>query len=158
MPASRIKPNPVKWIAVYYREARDDLQDPLPARGFLSGCPTSVRAALSATIVAVKDRPPPSFPASSPMWSVMHKPRRQGDVDMSGIFEARDKHQNLLYRLFCLLDSDVARSGLEAPALVMLSGTIKRVGEEVPQPVYAEVRRQADRYFATIPRPVVEHP
>jgi hypothetical protein len=32
---------------------------------------------------------------------------------------------------------------------------VKNVGEEVPQAVYREVRRQANRYFATSPRPVI---
>ncbi len=74
---------------------------------------------------------------------------------MSGIFEARDRHHRKRYRLFCVLDSNAPDHGLDAPALVMLSGTVKNVGEEVPQAVYREVRRQADRYFATSPRPVI---
>jgi hypothetical protein len=157
----------VKWIAVYYREgdARDDLTeeqiatgagpDPVPARAFLNSLPLSPRAGLRATIAAVRDRPPPSFPTGSQTWRLMHKPTKRGEVDMSGIFEARDRHERKLYRLFCVLDSRAPEHGLDAPALVMLSGTIKNVGEVVPQTVYREVRRQADRYFTIDPRPVI---
>lgn len=157
----------MNWIAVYYREsgARVELTeeqitagagpDPAPARAFLNALPLSPRAGLRATIVAVRDRPPPSFPTGSQAWRLMHKSAKKGEVDMSGIFEARDRHQRKLYRLFCVLDSRAPEHGLAAPALVMLSGTVKNVGEEVPQAVYREVRRQADRYFATTPRPVI---
>lgn len=155
------------WIAVYYSEvdptkvvtpkdiASANAPDPAPARAFLAGLPTSPRAGLLATIVAVRDRPPPSFPASTPVWRLMHKSHKKGEVDMSGIFEARDKHQQKLYRLFCVLDSKAPEHGLAAPALVILSGTIKKVGEEVPQAVYKAVRAQADRYWATSPRPAI---
>ncbi len=157
----------MNWIAVYYREgsARVELTeeqiaagagpDPAPARAFVNSLPLSPRAGLRATIVAVRDRPPPSFPTGSQAWRLMHKPAKKGDVDMSGIFEARDRHQRKLYRLFCVLDSVGPDHGLDAPALVMLSGTVKNVGEQVPQAVYREVRRQADRYFANSPRPVI---
>jgi hypothetical protein len=157
----------MKWIAVYYREGRGDVDlseeqiaagagpDPAPARAFLTVLPLSPRAGLRATLVAVRDRPPPSFPTGSQAWRLMHKPKKKGEVDMSGIFEARDRHARKLYRLFCVLDSRAPEHGLSAPALVMLSGTVKSIGEEVPQAVYREVRRQADRYFATSPRPVI---
>jgi len=157
----------VNWIAVYYREDSASVElteeqiaaraapDPTPARAFLNALPLSPRAGLRATIVAVRDRPPPSFPTGSQAWRLMHKPAKKGEVDMSGIFEARDRHQRKLWRLFCVLDSRAPEHGLPAPALVMLSGTVKNVGQEVPQAVYREVRRQADRYFATSPRPVI---
>ncbi|MGH3051159.1 MAG: hypothetical protein ACRDLK_13460 [Gaiellaceae bacterium] len=157
----------MKWIAVYYREGNASVElteeqiaagagpDPAPARAFLNALPLSPRAGLRATIVAVRDRPPPSFPTGSQAWRLMHKSKKKGEVDMSGIFEARDRHQRRLYRLFCVLDSRAPEHGLAAPTLVMLSGTLKNVGEEVPQAVYRKVRRQADRYFATSPRPVI---
>ena len=167
--ASRSQP---KWIAVYYRDTDDHLEstsnrerfigeglpDPAPAREFIESCPKPVRAAIRARIAAVRDYPPPRFPTSTPMWSLMHKPKTKKDVDMSGIFEVRDKHDKLLYRVFCVLDSQGPSNGLSAPALVMLSGTVKRKGEEVPQAIYREVRRQANRYFSLSPRPTVVEP
>jgi hypothetical protein len=77
---------------------------------------------------------------------------------MSGIYEIRDKHGDMLYRLFCVLDSDAGSHGLEAPALVMLSLGVKPVRTEMPQAVYERVRAEADRYFATSPRPITLPP
>ena len=88
----------------------------------------------------------------------MSKDKEKGKVDMSGIFEIRDKQGDTLYRLFCVLDSDAASHGLEAPALVMLSLATKQVRTALPQSVYKRVRAEADRYFATTPRPVVSPP
>lgn len=160
------------WIVVFYRDTDDPehaslteaaaaaigLPDPAPARVFLNACPVVPRAALYGTVTTVRDYPPLSFPLSSPMWSLMHKPQNKKEVDMSGICEARDKHEKLLYRLFCVIDSQGPNHGLPAPAVVLLSGTVKKVGEKVPQSVYKEVRRQADRYFSMSPRPVMLPP
>ncbi len=88
----------------------------------------------------------------------MTRDREKGRVDMSGIFEIRDKQGDTLYRLFCVLDSDAEAHGLEAPALVMLALGTKRVRTAMPQSVYRRVRAEADRYFATTPRPVVLPP
>jgi hypothetical protein len=85
----------------------------------------------------------------------MSRDRGKGTIDMSGIFEIRDKQGDTLYRLFCVLDSDGESHGLGAPALVMLSLATKRVRTAMPQAVYRRVRAEADRYFATIPRPVL---
>jgi hypothetical protein len=52
----------------------------------------------------------------------MHKPRKKGEVDLSGICEARDKQSKTLFRLFCLLDRDAVQHGMDAPALVLLGG------------------------------------
>jgi len=140
------------WIATYYKDANGTA----PARDALrvAGFPKNVRLALEARAKAVRDAPPPSFPAGSPMWSAMSRDREKGKVDMSGIFEIRDKQGDTLYRLFCVLDSDGESNGLEAPALVMLSLATKPVRTAMPQGVYKRVRAEADRYLATTPRPV----
>lgn len=159
----------VSWIAVYYSDVDDPkknqmteekilklgVADPAPARDFLNSRPPQVKAALQARVAAVRDYPPISFPTSTPVWSLMHKPKSKKEVDMSGIFEVRDKHGSQLYRLFCVLDTKAPDHGLSAPALVMLSGTEKPVGTVVSQAIYKEVRAQADRYFSTSPRPTV---
>ena len=131
-----------------------------PARDALraDGFPKNVKLALEARAKAVRDVPPPSFPAGSPIWSAMSKDREKGKVDMSGIFEIRDKQGDTLYRLFCVLDSDGKSHGLESPALVMLSLATKPVRTAMPQAVYRRVRAEADRYFATTPRTVVLPP
>ncbi len=83
----------------------------------------------------------------------MRKPAKKGEVDMSGIFEARDRHQRKLYRLFWMLDSRAPEP--PAPALVMLSARSRTSANRCRRAVYRKVRRQADRYFATSPRLVV---
>lgn len=155
-PRRREGPASKKWIATYYKAA----DGTAPARDTLRALdfPENVRLALEARVAAIRDTPPPAFPAGSPMWSVMTRDRDRGNVDMSGIFEIRDRQGNMLYRLFCVLDSNGESHGLEAPALVMLSVGVKPVRTAMPQAVYREVRAQADRYFATSPRPVVLPP
>jgi hypothetical protein len=149
-------PSKKEWIATYYKDANGEA----PARAALraDAFPKNVRLALEARAKAVRDAPPPSFPAGSPMWSAMSKDKDKGKVDMSGIFEIRDKQGDTLYRLFCVLDSDGESHGLEAPALVMLSLATKPVRTAMPQSAYKEVRAEAHRYFATTPRPVVLPP
>jgi hypothetical protein len=144
------------WIATYYKDPTGKApgRDVLRADGF----PKNVRLVLEARAKAVRDAPPPSFPAGSLVWSAMSKDREKGKVDMSGIFEIRDKQGDMLYRLFCVLDSNGESYGLEAPALVMLSLATKPVRTVMPQSVYKRVRAEADRYFATSPRPVVLPP
>lgn len=149
-------PSKKQWIATYYKDAngKAPARDALRAVGF----PKNVRLALEARAKAIRDAPPPSFPAGSPMWSAMSRDRDKGKIDMSGIFEIRDKQGDTLYRLFCVLDSDAESHGLEAPALVMVSLGTKHVRTAMPQSLYRQVRAQADRYFATTPRPVVLPP
>jgi hypothetical protein len=144
------------WAASYYVDDGGSV----PARDALSAAefPKAVRVALLARVVAVRDHPPPSFPTGSPVWAVMSRDPQRGKVDMSGIFEVRDKHGPLLYRLFCLLDSEAGEHGVDARLLVLLSLGIKRERTAMSQAVYRRVRRQADRYFATSPRPILWPP
>jgi hypothetical protein len=144
------------WAASFYVEEGGAV----PAREALNAAevPQAVRLALLARVVAVRDHPPPSFPTGSPIWSLMSRDAQRGRVDMSGIFEVRDKHGPLLYRLFCLLDSEAGEHGIDARLLVLLSLGIKRERTAMPQAVYRQVRRQADRYFATSPRPILWPP
>jgi hypothetical protein len=145
------------WVASYYVEEDGSV----PAREALCAgdTPRAVRIALLARVVAVRDYPPPSFPTGSPIWSLMSRDPQKGKVDMSGIFEIRDKHGPLLYRLFCVLDSEASEHGVEdARVLALLSLGIKPERTRMPERVYRQVRRQADRYFATSPRPILWPP
>lgn len=76
----------------------------------------------------------------------MHKPKKKGEVNMSGIFEARDKHSKLLYRLFCVVDGQGAEHGLGGPAVVLLDGAVKPVATAVPQADYRRVEEYRDDY------------
>jgi hypothetical protein len=155
--APRTAEKQLPWVASYYVEEDGSV----PARDALyaGDMPRAVRIALLARVVAVRDYPPPSFPTGSPIWSLMSRDPQKGKVDMSGINEIRDKHGPLLYRLFCVLDSEASEHGVEdARVLALLSLGIKPDRTTMPERVYRQVRRQANRYFATSPRPILWPP
>lgn len=133
-----------KWDIVYFQERPGRV----PADIFLAGCPTVARAELMATVVAVSDGPPPSFRGGQ-RWHVMKD-------EMSGICEARDAHNKVLYRLFCLLDRNGPSHGLTRPSLVLLDGGVKPEGTEMDASVYQRVARSRDRYLASNPRSVLK--
>lgn len=111
------------------------------------GSPTAARAELLATVIAVRDGPPPSFRGGQ-RWQVMKD-------DMSGIYEARDAHDKVLYRLFCLLDRNGPLHGLTRPSVVLLDGGLKPEGTEMNPSVYQRVARSRDRYVASSPRSIL---
>ena len=110
--------------------------------------PTAVREQLLVIVASVLNVGPPRFPTSTSMWRLMHKPKKKGEVDLSGICEARDKHSKALYRLFCVLDRDAPEYGKEAPLLVLLAGVEKPDKTAVPQAKYRAVDRMRDDYLA----------
>ena len=79
----------------------------------------------------------------------MSKPQRRREVDLSGICEARDKHANTLYRLFCLLDRDAPKHGFETPVLVLLGGVRKPVRTKAPQSQYRAIDAYRADYLAS---------
>jgi hypothetical protein len=128
------------WIAAFYVDA----DGTVPAMEFLDACPTSVRAELLATVVAVRDAPPPSFPPSG-RWTAMRD-------EMRGFHEARDKHGKELFRLFCVLDRGAADHGAEGPALVLISGGIKPIDSAMDDRVYLAAQKAREAYLASTPR------
>lgn len=136
-----------RWQPVFYATARGTL----PAWDFLTGekTPSDVRIELLTTVRAVLQVGPPRFPTSTQRWRLMHKPASKKEVDLSGICEARDKHSNKLYRLFCLIDRDAPAHGLALPSLVLLGGVIKPVRTEAPQSEYRRIDRYRKDYRAT---------
>ena len=150
------KARDLPWAATYYtvengsapaREARYDPE-----------LPNAVRIALMARVVAVRDHPPPTFKTGTNVWRNMRDDSDRGGVDMGGIFEVRDKHGHVLYRLFCVLDSEAGDHGADARLLVMLLLGIKPEGTAMDPAVYRRVRGEADRYFETSPRPILLPP
>lgn len=91
---------------------------------------------------------PPRFPTSTQRWRLMHKPANKKEVDLSGICEARDKHSNKLYRLFCVIDRDAPAHGLALPSLVLLGGVVKPARTEAPQSEYRRIDRYRKDYQA----------
>jgi hypothetical protein len=131
-------PSATQWAAAFYKDASGYV----PARHFLAKeCPDSVRISLLAILVAVRDAPPPSFPASN-MWHAMHG-------KMKGFHEARDEHDGVLYRVFCVVDRNAPDHGLDAPTVALISGGVKAVAEAMDEGVYDEARVYRDDYRAT---------
>ena len=118
----------------------------VPAMDFLGGCPVATR--IEAIAEAVRSFPPPSFPPSQ-MWHAM-------SGDMKGFHEIRARHRQTLHRLFCILDANAAKHGLDGPALVMISGGAKAIGRAMPTDVYADAIKYRDRYNSTSPRPLLK--
>jgi len=144
--STKKRTTPDRWQPVFYETARGRR----PAWDFLVGeeMPIGVRAELLVTIRAVLQVGPPRFPTSTPRWRLMHKPASKREVDLSGICEARDKHSNKLYRLFCLIDRDAPAHGLALPSLVLLGGVIKPIRTEVSQSEYRRIDRYRKDYRA----------
>lgn len=138
---------PERWQPVIYETARGRQ----PAWDFLGSkeMPSGVRAELLVTIGAVLQVGPPRFPTSTQRWRLMHKPASKREVDLSGICEARDKHSNTLYRLFCVIDRNAPEHGLAAPSLVLLDGVAKPTRTEVPQSEYRRIDRYRKDYWTT---------
>jgi hypothetical protein len=89
-------------------------------------------------------------------WHAMHKPKAKGEVDMSGIHEVRDRHKDVLYRLYCVVDRNAPDHGLAMPSVVVLDGAMKPVGTEMSQSVYKridEYRRDYDENHRIVTRP-----
>lgn len=122
-----------------------------PALDFLGDkkLPDAVREELLVTVTAVAEYGPTRFPTSTNRWRLMHKPTKKGEVDLSGVCEARDKHKNILYRLFCVLDRDAAKHGWPLPSLVLISGARKPVRTEMSQKEYKMVDRYRNDYLKT---------
>jgi len=126
------------WALAMYITADDEV----PAREFLQHvCPPSVLQMLLAIVVAVRDAPPPSFPASN-MWHSMHD-------EMKGFYEARDEHDGKLYRLFCMVDRRAPEHGLDAPTVALICGGVKAVRAKMDQAVYDEALSCREDYLAT---------
>lgn len=141
---------PTGWRIEFYETAKGRR----PGREFLEMLGDddkhkTPRQELLKIVRAVVDHGPLQFPTGKLGWHVMHKPKAKGEVDMSGICEARDKHGQVLYRLFCVLDRDAPDHGLEAPALVILDGATKQVRTAMSQKIYGRVDRHRKDYWAT---------
>jgi hypothetical protein len=117
----------------------------VPAIDFLNRCPVADR--IEAIVEAVRSFPPPSFPPSQ-MWHVMSD-------EMKGFYEIRVRYRQTLHRLFCILDANGAKYGLDGPVLVLISGGTKPIGRAMPTDVYTDAIEYRDRYKSTTPRPVV---
>lgn len=90
-----------------------------------------------------------SSPPSADAPKARQQRRAEARFDLSGICEARDKHSDRLYRLFCLIDRDAPTHGLALPSLVLLGGVVKPTRTEAPQSEYRRIDQYRKDYRAT---------
>lgn len=121
-----------------------------PGREWLITVPDPVRLMMVSILDSVRDGPPQSF-GPSEYWHVMRG-------RMKGLHEARDRHGDTLYRLFCVLDRDAPKHGMPRPALVVLCGGEKPNGTEMGDDVYDEALDARDHYLKSSPRAFLPPP
>lgn len=130
-------------IVYFKRHVDDDPGQSTPGREFLRGCPTSVRAKLTAVLTQVAAAPPKRFSGGG-YWEAMKG-------DMSGWFEVRgDGPGRRHYRLFCLLDYEA--KGVEKPLLVIVTGLDKQFRTTLSERDYRAVRSLGEEYRSRNPR------
>jgi hypothetical protein len=102
------------WTVAFYETARGEV----PARAYLDDCPRQAREVLLRIVVEVARSPPPSF-RSPRHWRAMHG-------SMRGLYEARDRHGDLLYRLFCVVDALAPAHGHAHKLITLIDGGTNR--------------------------------
>jgi hypothetical protein len=136
------------FIELFQRHRDDDPTESVPGQLFLDAIPTALAARILAVVKAVADAPPPAFSGGG-MWEAMHG-------EMAGIYEVRVDHKSRHHRLFCVLERDGARVGLNGPSLVILAGLDKPFRTKISGADYEKVRALRDEYAARNPRSVVK--
>lgn len=114
-----------EWLVV----ERDGLRT-IPAFDWLRTLPPSVRMQLLAITAAVMSVDGPVNWRDPRSHALMHG-------DLSGVYEARDKHGQDLYRLFL-------RWHIHEHRVVMLDGRQKRAGSTLSDSEYQRIRELAD--------------
>lgn len=130
------------WQIEFFKDPRSGR---VPGREFLDEIPDEPAAELLATLKAVEGTRPPFAFRGGARWQAMHG-------DMSGWFEARDKHRKLLYRLFVRLDREAP--GLSHRTIVVVDGGAKPNETAFTEQFYAERRAQWEIYEQSNPRSV----
>ena len=105
-----------------------------PASRWLDGLPDNVERELTTTVYEVtRYRNPQTYHrVSGGRWEAMTN-------RMAGIFEARDRLGQNLYRLFAFFDLEAGQHGGQGPTLVLLSGSTKPNRSAMPSDVYEEI-------------------
>ena len=136
-----------EWGVEYFaRHKSNDPGEAVPGRDFLSSIPPKVRARFVALLEVIADGPPMSFGGG--YWEVMHDA-------MAGYYEVRVDSKDTHYRLFCLLERDGAKVGLDGPSVVVIAGKTKPFRTVLSASDYAEVKKLGSEYLARSPRSVL---
>jgi hypothetical protein len=139
----------VAWDVIYYAAA----DGTVPAIQFLEGCPTKVAANLLAVLNAVAEAPPPQYSGGG-KWEAMHGA-------MGGYYEVRATGPGReQFRLFCLLENadeeELARRGLERPAVAVITGLRKPWRTAFGERDYRAVRKLGDDHASNHPRRIAD--
>lgn len=136
-----------EWGVEYFKRHRaDDTGESVPGREFLLSIPPKVSARFFTLLEAIADGPPMSFGGG--YWEVMHGA-------MAGYYEVRVDSKDTHYRLFCMLERDGAKFGLDGPSVIVIIGKTKPFRTVLSESDYAEVRKLGDEYLARNPRSVL---
>lgn len=133
------------WSVIYYQAA----DGTTPALEFLASCPGKIDAEFAAVLDAVAAAPPPQF-AGGGKWEAMHG-------NMTGWHEIRltgpGREQ---FRLFCLLENgareELARRGLQRPAIAVITGMRKPWRTAFSERDYQRVRTLGQQHQQNYPR------
>lgn len=133
------------WAIVYYKAP----DEKAPALDFLEACPGTIDAQFAAVLDAVAAAPPPRFSGGG-KWEAMHG-------TMHGWYEIRltgpGREQ---FRLFCLLENgtpeELAKRGLQRPAIAVITGMRKPPGTTFSEREYQGVRDLGDEHRQNYPR------
>jgi hypothetical protein len=136
-----------EWGVEYFkRHKSDNPRETVPGREFLMSIPPKVSARFFVLLEAIADGPPMSFGGG--YWEVMHDA-------MAGYYEVRVDSKTTHYRLFCLLEREWAKVGLDGPSIVVVAGKTKPFRTVLSKSDYAEVRKLGEEYLARNPRSVL---
>ena len=133
------------WDVIYYMAADGSV----PAIEFLDSCPIKVAANLLAVLDAVAEAPPPQYSGGG-KWEAMHG-------SMGGFHEVRATGSGReQFRLFCVLENaaadELARRGLQRPAVAVITGLRKLWRTTFGERDYRAVRELGDDHAANRPR------
>lgn len=125
------------WAVVYFKTP----DGKVPALDFLDGCPGKIDAEFTAVLDAVAAAPPPRFSGGG-KWEAMHDAMRGWyEVRLTG--PGREQ-----FRLFCLLENatpaELARRGLQRPAIAVITGMRKPWRTTFSERDYERVRELGD--------------
>jgi hypothetical protein len=133
-------------VDVVYNRASDGN---VPAIDFLDGCPAKVAANLLAVLDAVAEAPAPQYSGGG-KWEAMHG-SRGGYHEVSATGPGREQ-----FWLFCLLENaerdELARRGLDGPAIAVITGLRKPWRTTFDEREYRGVRALGDDHKSNHPR------
>ena len=142
-----VKKKSEEWGVEYFkRHKTDDPDEAVPGREFLLAIPAKVSARFFTLLEAIADGPPMSFGGG--YWEVMHDA-------MAGYYEVRVDSKTTHYRLFCRLEREGGKVGLDGPSVIVVAGKTKPFRTVLSESDYAEVRTLGDEYLSRNPRSVL---